>query len=254
MNVLTMFNLDFEIVTLPQAVEQILTCVGRGERELIVTPNVDHIVSVEVDAEMREVFEAARYRYADGMPLVWLSRIGVPPGLPERVTGADLLFALSEGAARRGASIYLLGAMPGVAEKAAARLTALYPGLVIAGVHSPPFGFEKDEALSRSIVDTVNAARPSILFIGVGTPKQEKWAYRWREHLQCDAILGVGAAIDFAAGTARRAPRIVQRSGFEWLWRAFGDPRRLGPRYLKDRRFFGLALRQLRKMRCRGAR
>lgn len=242
---LRMFDLDFETVTLAQATEQILALVGEGRRELIVTPNVDHIVSMVHDPHMREVFEQARHRYADGMPLVWLSRLRFQLGLPDRVTGADLLFSLSEGGARRGASIYLLGAMPGVAETAAAKLMALHPGLVVAGVHSPPLGFEKDEVESRRIVDLVNAARPNVLFIGVGTPKQEKWAHHWREHLRCDVILGVGAAIDFAAGTARRAPLIVQRSGFEWLWRALGNPRRLGPRYIKDRKFFALALREL---------
>lgn len=252
--IMTMFGLDFEVVTLRQATDQILGLIGRGGRELIVTPNVDHIVSMKTDQHMRQVFEEASHRYADGMPLVWLSRLGSRPGLPERVTGADLLFSLSEGAARSGASIYLLGAMPGVAEQAAIRLRAAYPGLVIAGVHSPPFGFEKDEAETRRIIGIVNAARPNILFVGVGTPKQEKWAYRWRTNLTCDVVLGVGAAIDFAAGTVRRAPRIVQRSGFEWLWRALGDPRRLGPRYLKDSRFIGLAIRELRRLRRQGER
>lgn len=252
MTVLRMFDLVFEAVTLPQATEQVLGLVGPRKAEMIVTPNVDHIVSMETDHEMRHVFEQARYRFADGMPLVWLSRWRFRQGLPERVTGADLLFSLAQGAARRGISIYLLGAMPGVAAVAAARLQEAYPGLIVAGIDSPPFGFEKDEAVSTAIVEKVNAARPGLLFIGVGTPKQEKWAFRWREQLDCDVILGVGAAIDFAAGTARRAPMLVQRSGFEWLWRALGDPRRLGPRYFKDRRFFGLALREL-KLRWRRA-
>lgn len=244
---LTMFKMEFSPVTLAEATDEILSLVGNRRAEVIVTPNVDHIVTMDHDQEMQHVFESARYRYADGMPLVWLSRLRYRDGLPERVTGADLLFSISEGAACKGASIFLLGAQPGVAAIAAEKLKALYPALSVSGVYSPPFGFEKDDAVSREIVGLVNAARPNILFIGVGTPKQEKWAHRWRSELDCDVILGVGAAIDFAAGTARRAPRLVQRSGLEWLWRVANDPKRLLPRYFNDRKFFELALRELRR-------
>jgi N-acetylglucosaminyldiphosphoundecaprenol N-acetyl-beta-D-mannosaminyltransferase len=245
--VLTMFKMKFSPVTLVEATDEILSLVGTRRAEVIVTPNVDHIVTMDHDQEMRHVFESARYRYADGMPLVWLSRLRYRNGLPERVTGADLLFSVSEGAACMSASIFLLGAQPGVAAIAAEKLKAMYPALSVSSVYSPPFGFEKDDAVSRKIVALVNAARPNILFIGVGTPKQEKWAHRWRSELDCDVILGVGAAIDFAAGTARRAPRLVQQSGMEWLWRVVNDPKRLLPRYFNDRKFFGLALCELRQ-------
>jgi N-acetylglucosaminyldiphosphoundecaprenol N-acetyl-beta-D-mannosaminyltransferase len=244
---LSMFGMHFSSVTLPEATEEILDLVGAGKRAIIVTPNVDHIVTMEHDEEMRRVFENAHYRYADGMPLVWLSWMRYQQGLPARVTGADLLFSVAEGAARRNASIYLLGAQPGVAVKAADQLTTLYPGLNICGIHSPPFGFEQDDELSEKIVAAINGTEANILFIGVGTPKQEKWAYRWRDQLRCDVILGVGAAIDFAAGTTRRAPRIVQQSGLEWMWRIAGDPKRLLPRYYNDRKFFRIALRELGK-------
>ncbi|ETP28398.1 hypothetical protein F442_22307 [Phytophthora nicotianae P10297] len=243
-----MFDLRFSAVTLSQATEEVIGLIGLGRRELVVTPNVDHVVSMVHDTEMGIVFREARYRFADGMPLVWLSRLRYREGLPKRVTGADLLFSVSAGAAQRGASIFLLGGREGVAALAADKLQAGAPGLEVSGVYSPPFGFEHDERVSRDIVEMINATQPNILFIGVGTPKQEKWAYRWRSELQCDVILGVGAAFDFAAGTARRAPRFVQQSGLEWLWRMMNDPVRLIPRYIfKDYKFLGLAVRELAK-------
>jgi N-acetylglucosaminyldiphosphoundecaprenol N-acetyl-beta-D-mannosaminyltransferase len=229
---LTMFDLRFSAVTLSQATEEVIGLIGLGRRELVVTPNVDHVVSMVHDTEMGIVFREARYRFADGMPLVWLSRLRYREGLPKRVTGADLLFSVSAGAAALAAD----------------KLQAGAPGLEVSGVYSPPFGFEHDERVSRDIVEMINATQPNILFIGVGTPKQEKWAYRWRSELQCDVILGVGAAFDFAAGTARRAPRFVQQSGLEWLWRMMNDPVRLIPRYIfKDYKFLGLAVRELAK-------
>jgi len=244
-DIVPMFGMEFSRATLSEATRAILALVGEGNADMIVTPNVDHIVTMERDQHMRQVFKSARYRFADGMPLVWLSRVRYRDGLPERVTGADLLFSVAEGAVAHSASIFLLGAQPGVATTAADKLVGKYPGLTVCGTYSPPFGFERDEAMSRQIVAMVNAAAPNILFIGVGTPKQEKWAHRWRDELTCDVILGVGAAIDFAAGTARRAPRLVQKSGFEWMWRIASDPKRLLPRYFNDRKFFGLALREL---------
>ncbi len=242
-----MFGLAFERVTLEQATRQVLALVGKGGAELIVTPNVDHVVTMQRDPLMMRIFQAARYRYADGMPIVALSRMRFNPGLPERVTGADLLISVAEDAARSGASIFLMGGRQGVALQAAEVLRARFPGLVVSGTDCPAFGFEADEKISRALVNKINKAGTNILFVGVGAPKQEKWAALWRGELQCDAILGVGAALDFAAGTLSRAPLIVQRSGFEWLWRMAGDPKRLGPRYFKDSRFVLLALCEILK-------
>ncbi len=247
---LWMFGLPFEVATRDEATRQIVSFVGSGRKGLIVTPNVDHIVTMEQDLEMRATFEEASLRFCDSMPLVWLSRILHPPGLPKRVTGADLLFSVSAAAARQGASLFLLGAAPGVAALAATRLQERNPGLIVKGVHSPPLGFERDPDECRRIVDLIAEARPDILFIGVGTPKQEKWARRWADALACDVVLGVGAAFDFAAGRVRRAPPFLQRAGLEWAYRLAREPRRLWRRYIvNDSRFFLLAAREWRRTR-----
>lgn len=254
MNQLTLFNLALENVTLGDATEMLMAA-ARAERPggLAVTPNVDHIVMIEHDAEMRRIFRCATYRFVDGMPLVWLSRLLVKPGLVARVTGSDLLVSIAEAASRDGTKLYFLGGLPGVADRAAMRLRERFPGLIVAGSYCPPFGFEKDEAECRRIVQRINNSGASILFIGVGTPKQEKWVDAWMPMLNPRVMLGVGAAFDFVAGTARRAPALMQRWGLEWLWRLARDPRRLAHRYLiRDSYFAILAAREFWRVR-RGA-
>lgn len=251
MNQLTLFDLTLENVTLGEATE-LLMAAARAERPggLVVTPNVDHVVMLERDAEMRRIFHDATYRFADGMPLVWLSRLLARPGLVARVTGADLLVSVAEAAARDGTKLYFLGGLPGVADRAAIRLRERFPDLNVAGRYCPPFGFERDEAECRRIVQKVNASGASILFMGVGTPKQEKWLDAWMPALNPRVMLGVGAAFDFVAGTARRAPARMQRWGLEWLWRLARDPRRLAHRYLvQDSYFAVLAAREFWRVR-----
>src|SRR5450631_4398005 len=139
-----LFNLDFNCVGLDGAVQQILDAARAGRKGLVVTPNVDHIVMMQDDNEMRRIFRDALFRYADGMPIVWLSGLVSNHPLPERVTGADLLPNLCEAAAGTGLNLYLLGGNPGIADKAAENLRVLYPGVRIVGTYCPPFGFEHD--------------------------------------------------------------------------------------------------------------
>lgn len=245
-----LFDLIFESVRLSEAARMVVQAAQDRQKGLVVTPNVDHVVSIAQDKKMEQVFKTAMFRFADGMPLVWFSRIACPSGLPERVTGADLLFAVAEQASCKNLSIFLLGGLPGVADKAADRLKNLYPGLRIAGTYCPPFGFESDSNQNRQIVDLVNASKADILFIGVGTPKQEKWASEHLDELQVGPILGVGAAFDFAAGTLKRAPKWIQSYGFEWLWRLLSEPKRLWRRYLlKDSKFLFIAIKELYRIK-----
>lgn len=244
-----LFSLTFENVTLAQATDQIIALARSDAKgKLVVTPNVDHIVTMRKDSHMREVFESAALRYADGMPLVWLSRLERGQGLIERVTGADLLDSVARAAALKEVSIFLMGGLPGVAERAAERLVAASPQLRIAGTFCPPFGFEHDEDQCHAIADMIRTSGADILFAGVGTPKQEKWLARWIDECGVRVGVGVGAAFDFLAGTAKRAPRIIQRTGLEWLWRLAHEPRRLFGRYvLRDSRFLLMAIDHLRK-------
>jgi N-acetylglucosaminyldiphosphoundecaprenol N-acetyl-beta-D-mannosaminyltransferase len=242
-----LFGLAFDAVTLQEAAAEVIGAAARHEKGLVVTPNVDHILLVADDPGVAAIYNRAAFRFADGMPIVWVAKLlGGVRRLPERVTGADLLVELCAQAAKSGVSIFLAGGRPGVADAAARRMVALHPGLRVVGTDSPPSGFERDPDQSRALAAKISGVRPGILFMGVGTPKQERWADRHLDVLDCGPIVCCGAAFDFAAGTAARAPVLVQRAGGEWLWRLLHEPRRLWRRYLlRGPRFLAFAAREL---------
>jgi len=230
-----------------EAVQRILALAKERRSQYVVTPNADHIVKLQDDAAFREVYQGAALKVADGMPLIWVSKwFGTP--LKARITGADLLPALCAEAARQGLSVYLLGGdTAAVAQTAVTKLTSIYAGLNIAGWYSPPYGFENNPTESAYIVSQINQCTPDIVFVGVGAPKQEFWISQHRTKINTGILLGVGIAIAFAAGTEKRAPRIMQQLGLEWLHRLLQDPRRLAKRYLKDLSFFWIAYRTHRR-------
>lgn len=241
-----MFGIFIDALTLNEATEQVMCLAKSKEKGLVVTPNVDHVVTLHKDAEFRKIYENALMITADGMPLVWLSKFLLGKSLPERVTGADLLETVCQAASERGISIGFIGGMPGVAKQAAEKLSQRYLGLQIVGTYSPPFGFEQSEDESGKVVGLVREWSPDILFIGVGAPKQEKWAAKYLDELQCGPILCTGAAFDFAADIVPRAPRWMQRGGFEWVWRITHDPIRLMRRYLiRDAIFAHYAIKEI---------
>lgn len=243
-----LFGLHFDSVTLDQAASDVIEAARYRCKGLIVTPNVDHVVQMDSDKEMRDVYEKAMSRYVDGMPLVWLSWLiyGRRKGLPERITGNDLVPAVVKLAADYGMSIYVLGGNPGVAEKTASRWVEKYNGLKVAGTYCPPFGFEKNPEETEKIISDINDRDVDILFVGVGAPKQEKWSSTNLSRLNVGPVLCIGAALNFEAGIQKRAPDFMQRMGLEWLWRLTQEPRRLWRRYLlRDSRFIILALREI---------
>ncbi|MER6507821.1 WecB/TagA/CpsF family glycosyltransferase [Nonomuraea sp. NPDC001636] len=204
---------------------------GRGGR--IVTPNVDICRAVARDPALQELVGSAEIVVADGMPLVWAARLlGTP--LPERVTGADLIWSLSELAAARNWPVYLLGGPPGVAELAADELRSCRPGLKVAGVHAPPYHFDDTAEGRERVRRRVVAARPRLVFVGLGFPRQDLLIAELREELPQAWFVGCGAAIAFAAGTVQRAPRWMRRAGLEWAFRLMSEPGRLARRYLVD--------------------
>lgn len=241
-----MFGLDFQAVTLKQAAMDIAAAGRNRHNSIVVTPNVDHVVMLQDDKEMRDIYQRADFVYADGMPVVWTSRFSGGARLPERVTGADLLFEVCALAAKQSLKVVFVGGMPGIADQARLSLGKLYPGLNVVGCYCPPFGFENSEQESQKIIDFCNRLQPDIMFIGVGAPKQEKWAAKHMARLDVGPILCVGAAFDFAAGHIKRAPALVQRCGMEWAWRLASEPGRLWRRYLlRDSKFLGIALREI---------
>jgi N-acetylglucosaminyldiphosphoundecaprenol N-acetyl-beta-D-mannosaminyltransferase len=242
-----MFDLHFCAVRLREGASLVLEAVQSGQKVLIVTPNVDMIEHLERNSETKKIFQQADFVFADGQPLVWLSRLF--PGtqrLPERVAGSDLLPLLCELAASKGLSVAFMGGRPGAAEQASTSMCTRFTSLIVAGTYCPPFGFEYDAAETSRALSFIADARPDILFWGVGMPKQEKWASEHWELIEASAIVCCGAAIEFAAGIVPRAPLLMQKLGLEWLWRLLKEPRRLWKRYLiRDLKFFPLALREI---------
>ncbi|MCB0122246.1 MAG: WecB/TagA/CpsF family glycosyltransferase [Caldilineaceae bacterium] len=227
-------------VSMAEALDRIETFVeiGRktGKGHQIATINADFVVKSLHDAELQRILQESDMATADGMPLVWSARLlGVP--LKGRVTGADMVPALAERAAERGYSIYLLGAAPGVAEQTATILRERYPALRIAGIACPSAQAIAND--DQEIIEACRAAKPDILFVALGNPKQEKWIHRHAEALGVPVMMGVGGTFDFIAGVTRRAPAWMQKSGLEWLYRLVQEPRRLWKRYATDLIGFG---------------
>ncbi len=220
-------------VTMEEAITRIELLIARGKPAHVVTPNVDHLVKLQHHASFRRAYDAAELVLADGMPLVWASRLLRSP-LRAKVSGSDLFVAFAEVAAARGHRLYFLGGRPGAAAGAAEVLEGRHPGLRVCGVDAPPRGFERDPRLNAAVIARVRAARPDVLFVGLGAPKQELWIHGHREALGVPVSIGVGASFDFVAGMVRRAPGWMQQAGLEWLWRLLMVPRRLWRRYLVE--------------------
>ena len=204
----------------------------------VATANADFLINAMADAELRQILRDSDLVTPDGMPLVWASKkLGKP--LSERVTGADMVPALAELAARKGYRLYMLGAQPAVAQAAQEKMEAAYPGLQIVGRVSPPLQ-PLDQMDSSGILREIQAARPDVLLVAFGNPKQEKWIYRNREALRdVPVCIGVGGTFDFIAGNTQRAPQWIQKSGMEWMFRLLQEPRRLWKRYTRDIGQFG---------------
>jgi N-acetylglucosaminyldiphosphoundecaprenol N-acetyl-beta-D-mannosaminyltransferase len=190
--------------------------------------------------DVRAALNGADWVTPDGMPVVWslCARGGQGVG---RVYGPDLMLALSARSARRGLSQYYLGGAPGVAEALAGRLGQRFPGLVVAGTACPPLR-DPGSAEDRTIVDAVNASGAQVVWVGLGSPKQDLWMARHRPQLSAPLLVGVGAAFDFLTGRQAQAPRWAQAGGLEWLFRLAAEPRRLWRRYLVYNPRFTIAL------------
>ena len=217
---------------------------GRGGR--IITPNIDILRRAQAEPEARRHLDDADLIVADGMPLIWASRLGGRP-LPERVAGSSLIWSLSEGLGRDGRSIFVIGGAPADSTKdgatrAADRLAAPCPGLRVAGTFCPDFGFERDAEAYADLCAKVVDSEPDLVLVGLGFPKQEEVIARLRPDLPRSWFVGCGAAVNFVAGDVDRAPRWMQRTGLEWAHRLGTEPRRLAGRYLRHDAPYALLL------------
>ena len=228
-----LMNTEIDNLTMDETLDAIDSLIKEDNCSYVVTPNVDHIVQLEKDEELKRVYENASLILTDGKPLIWISNWYKTP-IKEKISGSDLFPRVCDLAAKKGYTMYLLGAAEGVADKAAKNLMNKYKGLNIVGTYSPPFGFEKDKLELKKIERQIQEVHPDILIVGLGCPKQEKYMYYHCKELDVPISFGLGASIDFEAGNIKRAPRWMSEHGLEWLYRITQDPKRLAKRYLVD--------------------
>lgn len=201
----------------------------------VVTPNVDHIVKLQTNVGLQNAYTKAALIVTDGRPVVWAAGfLGVD--IPGTVPGSDLVPAIFEHAQlnQQPLTVFLLGAMPGVADRAKDIIHATWPMVKVVGTLSPDFGFEKKPAVSKAICEAINNSGADLLVIGLGAPKQELWITQYAPEISVKVALCVGATIDFIAGEKSRAPIWMQKVGLEWLHRMLSEPRRLAKRYIVD--------------------
>jgi N-acetylglucosaminyldiphosphoundecaprenol N-acetyl-beta-D-mannosaminyltransferase len=241
-------GIPFHPTTLSGAVDRIEGMVRDGGTHCVVTPNVDFLVKAQRDAELRTILVNADLVLCDGKPIVWASHLLGEP-LPGRVAGSDLIPLLLQRAAQRGWRVFLLGGSPGVAAEAARRIGASHPLLPPVAHFSPAFR-PLEEMDNGEIISRIRAARPHIMLVCFGCPKQEKWISRNRHLLDVPVLIAAGATVDFLAGNMARAPVWMRRSGTEWVFRLLQEPRRLASRYADDAlHFFPSVLRQMWRQR-----
>jgi len=221
--------------TIGDALDHVARIVASGKPGYIITANLHYAMLCDTDPRLGAVNERAAFIVADGMPLVWASKLMGTP-LPERVAGSDLIWKVCERAARDKQRIFILGGAPGVAEAAGQKLVQLYPGLVLAGSYSPPYRPLTD-AEEADLIERLNASSAHILILAFGQPNGELWIARNCERIKIPACIQLGASIDFVVGKVKRAPRWMQRMGLEWFFRLIQEPRRLIRRYARNIRF-----------------
>ncbi len=237
---IAILGVPFDNVTTAETVDLIELMVASDKPHYLATANVDFLVQAQEDVELRRILMDAHLVLCDGTPLLWASRLLGNP-LPERVAGSDLTPLLIKIAAEKQYRIFFLGGSPESTSKAVEVLKVKYPNLPMAGHYSPPFAklLEMDhEEIRRRVM----AAQPDLLFVAFGCPKQEKWISMHYRSLGVPVCVGVGATIDFIAGTSRRAPKWMQKTGLEWTFRLGQEPRRLFKRYANDLFHFSIGI------------
>jgi N-acetylglucosaminyldiphosphoundecaprenol N-acetyl-beta-D-mannosaminyltransferase len=239
---IAILGVPFDNVTTPETLAIIAEMIASGQPHCAATANVDFLVQALEDVELRRILFDMHLVLADGMPIVWASRLLGNP-LLERVTGSGLIPLLLGEAERRGWRVFFLGGTEQSVAMAAEKTRAKYPQLQLVGAYSPPFNrlLEMDH---EDILRRIHAARPDILLVAFGCPKQEKWINMHYRSAGVPFSVGVGATIDFLAGTFKRAPLWMQKTGTEWIFRMLQEPRRLVRRYGKDLWVFGRVIWQ----------
>ncbi len=226
-------------VDLDASVEIFAKWIANDARDYVCVTGMHGVMESQRDEDLRAIHNASGLTTPDGMSMVYAGRWA--GARLSRVYGPDLMEAVLAEATEVGWSCYFLGGAPGVAERLIAVLRGRYPDLVVAGWHSPPFR-SLSEAEDEELVTRINASGADIVWVGLGTPKQERWMAEHRTRLSAPVVVGIGAAFDLVSGSVRQAPRWMQRSGLEWLFRLGVEPRRLWRRYLLNIPRFAVAV------------
>jgi N-acetylglucosaminyldiphosphoundecaprenol N-acetyl-beta-D-mannosaminyltransferase len=230
-----------QALTLQQSVQLVLSAGSREQPLRFHFCSAHGVVEAVGNEQFRRALDEADFVFPDGMPLAWLGWIR--GYRVERVSGTDLMLATLARGRAYGARHYFYGGGEGVAPRLVAALLELMPDLAIAGYETPP-PIGGSIQRSESTIRRINEARPTHVWVGLSTPKQDRWVAMHADGLRCGAVLAVGAAFDFVARTKPRAPRWMQKSGMEWLFRLVSEPRRLGGRYtVTNTRFLALVAR-----------
>jgi N-acetylglucosaminyldiphosphoundecaprenol N-acetyl-beta-D-mannosaminyltransferase len=234
-------------VNMPMALATLDGWIGRRESQYVTVTPGHAVMDAYHDPVLRRIFNASGMTTPDGMSVVWFLKLKGYKHV-SRVYGPDLMLALCGAGVAKGYRHFLYGGEAGVADLLKAKLVARIPGLNVCGTYTPPFGdLSADEDLS--VVDAINAAAPDVVWVGLSTPQQERWMAAHRGRLQAPVLIGVGAAFDFVSGRKPQAPRWMQRTGLEWLFRLAVEPRRLWPRYRQYPALVFLATLQLLRLR-----
>jgi N-acetylglucosaminyldiphosphoundecaprenol N-acetyl-beta-D-mannosaminyltransferase len=235
-------GVPLDVVSLEGALDQIERLVRAGQGGTVFTPNVDHVVLSQHNPRFRAAYAAASLSLVDGMPVLWASRLLGHP-LPCKISGSDLVRPLLVRAAKNQLRVYFLGGDPGVAALAKTALERELPGVQIVGIDDPRIDVD---SVPEELLQRIRDAKPDLVLVALGAPKQEIFSHEQREALKPAVLLGIGASLDFIAGARKRAPAWISSAGLEWLYRLAQEPRRLAGRYLlRDPQFLWIVGRQL---------
>jgi len=220
------------IATGAEAVDAAIACAVREKGFTFYTLNLDHVAKLRRNAAFRDAYRRADYVCADGWPIVWFANRAAGRQVYERVAGADMIEPLMQTAAQRGLPVYLIGPSQKAQVAAISALLRRIPGLIVAGAEAPEINLEASDFDPLAMAARLRAGGARLCLVALGAPKQELFAAKLAAHCPTVGFLCVGAALDFIAGSARRAPPWMRRGGLEWLWRLAAEPRRLAPRYV----------------------
>lgn len=229
----SLLNTRFTNIDKKQLLDRTVQWCREGRQATLVFVNVDVVMKLEKDLELKRIVEEAECSLADGMPLIWISHLLGKP-LKEKISGSDFVPELCERAAKEGLKLFLMGGAGDTAQKAKSALEKRFPEIQIVGTYAPPYGFEKDPKATEAMNKAVRRANPDILIVCLGCPKQEKYIAANRERYGVPVSVCAGATIDFLAGNVRRCPAWMSRCGLEWFYRFTREPKRLFKRYFID--------------------